>query len=204
MADRPATHTRVITGPQYEPVTLAEARLWCRVDDDDTSQDAVLMLLIGAMREYAENLTGRSFVQRTLETRMDYWPCDDVIELPFPPLVSVSYVEYLDGDGATQQLSGSPSAFQVDTHRVPGRVWPLYGASWPTALSDLDAVRIRYVAGYQTFSALPRNLKLWMNARLATLYENREQIVIGTIVNELPRSFVDCLLDSLVVATRIA
>lgn len=195
---------RVVTGPQQEPVTLAEARLWARIDADDTSQDAMVMLLVGAMREYAENITGRSFIQRTLEVAYDCFP-SHVINLPYPPLVSVSSISYLDTDGAWQVFSGgSPSEFQVDTYHEPGMVWPLYLESWPNTRTELNAVRIRYVAGYSGPSAIPRALKIWMQARITTLYENREQIIVGTSVNDLPRAYVDGLLDSLVTADRIA
>jgi hypothetical protein len=36
-----------------------------------------------------------------------------------------------------------------------------------------------------------------MQARISSLFENREQLVTGTIVAELPRAFVDGLLDNL-------
>lgn len=196
-------HTRVVTQPTYLPVTMAEARQWCRIDADITAHDWDLTLLIRAMTKFAENLTGRSFVQRELELILDCFPCR-VIELPYPPLVSVSSISYLDGDGATQTLEGSPSQFQVSTSREPGHVRPLYLESWPSTRSELEAVKIRYIAGYASFSALPPELKLWMNARMATLFENREQIIIGNIVNDLPRAFVDGLLDSLITGSRIA
>ena len=62
---------RVITAPASYPVTRAQAKEWCRVDADDSSQDNVLDLLIGAMTNYAEHLTGRAFVERTLELTAD-------------------------------------------------------------------------------------------------------------------------------------
>ena len=191
-----------ITAPAYEPVTLEEAKLWLRVDTDDDSQDAMILLLIIAMREYAEGLTGRALVQRTLEYRIDEFP-DGPIELPMPPLRSVTSIQYVDSDG-TQSLDASPTAWQVDTVSEPGRVAPLTSASWPATLEDeLGAIRIRYVAGYAHPNAIPRKVRLWMQSRMATLYEHREQIFIGAVVR-IPRDFVDGLLDDLRVTKNFA
>lgn len=80
-------YVAVIEGPAVYPVSLAKAKEWCRVDYAD--QDAVLNLLIAAATERAEEITGRAFIQRQLELRLDAFPAGKVIELPFPPLRSV-------------------------------------------------------------------------------------------------------------------
>jgi hypothetical protein len=55
----------------------------------------------------------------------------------------------------------------------------------------------------QDLSVIPAELKLWLRVRLATLYENREALIVGTVVNEIPRDFNDALLDPLVLGRRI-
>lgn len=185
---------RVVTAPTVEPVTLAEARLWCRIDDDDTSQDAMLLLLIIAMREVAEDLTGCTFAPRVLELTMDSFP-SDAIELPQGPVQSVTSISYLDGDGALQVLAGSPNEFVEDLYSVPARLSPLVG--WPSTKDTPNAVRVRYTAGYATHNQIPRKLRLWMQLKIATLYENRETIVVNGQVQSLPRDLTDGLLDAL-------
>jgi uncharacterized phiE125 gp8 family phage protein len=189
---------QVIIPPSFEPVTLAEARLWLRIDDDDTTQDAMIVLLIKAMREYAEHLTGRAICQQTLEYRTDSFPFSGPIEIPQPPLVSVTSVSYVDSSGELQAMDSSPTGWQVDTASEPGRIAPLTtSGGWPDANSEeLGAIRIRYVAGYASPSLIPRSIRLWMQSRIATLFEQREQLITGTIVSALPRSYVDGLLDS--------
>lgn len=197
---------RVVTAPTFEPVTLTEAKLWCRVDEDDTDQDAMLLLLIIAMREYAEELTGRAFVSRTLEMRMDGFPEDgDPIELPYTPLHSVSSIQYVDADGDLQSLEASPTDWQVDTVSEPGRVAPSTDDGlWPDTREDeLGAVRITFVAGYANVNAIPKKVRLWMQARIATLFEHREQIVTGSVA-AIPKDFTDGLLDGLRVHTGFA
>jgi uncharacterized phiE125 gp8 family phage protein len=186
-----------LTAPTTEPVTLAEAKLWCRIEDDDTSQDAMVLLLITAARERAEQITARAFARRTFELRMDAFPADDApIYLPLPPLVSVSYLAYATTDGDVS-VAGSPQTWHTDLggDSLPGRIAPLYGASWPSAITQPGSVRIGYTAGYVTSSQIPRLVRLWMQARVSTMYEFRETIVTGTIVNDFPRDYVDGLLD---------
>lgn len=187
---------RNLTEPSTEPVTLTEAKLWCRIEDDDTAQDAVILLVIRAARERGEQITQMAFARRTMELRLDAFPENDApIWLPYPPLVSVQYITYgtTDGDVA---LTGSPESWQLDVGgmEIPARVAPLYGASWPSAVAQAGSVRIGYTAGYATASKMPATLRLWMQARISTFYEFREQIVMGN-VNALPRDFVDGLLD---------
>ena len=198
---------RVITPPSVEPVTLEEARLWCRIDTDDTSQDAVLSLLITAMREYAENRTGRAFVQRTLELTLPAFPACGVIELPYPPLVSVDWIKYYDYNG--DLITVDPADYEVDTYGEPGRVQPAYLQTWDGTRNVFNAVIVRYQAGYAPTASpsdyrenMPANLKLFMQARISTLFENREQIVNAAQV-QIPRDFGAGLLDGLVTGARL-
>lgn len=193
---------RVITPPGSEPVTLAEARLWCRIDADDTTQDAVLLLLIGAMRRHSEDITGRAFVRRTLQLRLRGFPCTE-IELPHPPLISVSSIEYTDGAGSDLNLNGSPSEYRVDADSVPGLVMPIYGGAWPATRGDLASVRITYDCGYASVSGIPAEVRTWIQARISTIYDNREHLIHNNQV-EIPRDFADGLLDYLRAARMFA
>lgn len=187
---------RSLTEPAIEPVTLTEAKLWCRVEDDDTSQDAMMLLLIRAARERAEQITAMAFARRTFELRGDAFPEDDgAIWLPYPPIVSVQYVTYGTDDGDVA-LTGSPENWSLDVGgaEIPARLSPLYGSSWPSGIAQAGTIRIGYTAGHLTASTMPATVRLWMQARISTWNEFREQIAAGS-VNALPRDFVDGLLD---------
>jgi uncharacterized phiE125 gp8 family phage protein len=206
-------YVRVAVEPTIEPVSLTEAKTWCRIDSDITDQDAIITLLIKAARERAEDITGRAFIPRTLTLILDAFPdSDQVIRLPNPPIIDVESITYIDGDGAEQVMSGSPTQWHLDTETA--RLSPLYGQYWPTAREQAGAVRIRYTCGYQVLgspngdteqrAAIPAVVRLWMQARLSTLYENRENVVVGTIFSDMPRDFVDGLLDQLRVGEAFA
>lgn len=208
---------RQLTEPPYEPITRAQAKLWCRIDSDITDQDAVIDLLIKSMREYAENLTGRVFVQRTFQLVLPSYQILRIdghsrtgIEIPYPPLVSVESITYVDTDGTVTVL---PTAdYDVHTWREPGIVVEEWSSTWPSFRGEPDAIRVNFTAGYSVGSPpdeaayqenIPDALKVWMQARISTLYENREQFEIGHIVQDIPRDFADGMLDSLVIGSRM-
>lgn len=139
---------KVITAVATDPVSLAEARLQCKVDADDTSHDAVLTALITAAREFAEHYTGRALAEQTLEAALDEFPSDDFIDLPMPPVASVTSVKYTDTDGVEQTMATSDYA--LSGYGDGRRVSLAYGATWPSTQDVADAVRIRFVTGYTT------------------------------------------------------
>lgn len=202
---------KTIVEPAVEPVSLAEARLWLRIDEGDTTQDPVIEVLIKAMREHAEDsLTGRAFVSRTLRLSLPAFPAGSVIELPYPPLISVTSVKYIDDAGALQTVAAAD--YEIDYEREPALIQPAYLKSWPSTRAVFNAVQVVYVAGYPSGSpsdaaaareVVPAAFKLWMRARIATLFEQREQLMFNNQV-EVPRHFADGILDGLLVGTRIA
>lgn len=204
---------RQLTNPAYEPISRAQAKEWLRVDSDITDQDAVIDMLIQGMREYAENLTGRTFIRRTFQLVTE---CVQLVDgrngfvLPYPPLISVEQITYIDTDGTVTVLDSSD--YDVHTWREPGIVVEGWNATWPSYRREPDAWRVSFTAGYSPGSpddaaghreVLPANLKLWMQARLATLYEQREQLITGTITEMIPHALADGLLDSLIVGARL-
>lgn len=180
------------TAPTTEPLTTAEAKKHLRVDiaDDDTYIDA----LVAAARQYAETATNRQFVSATWDAIWDWFP--PFFTLRKPPLQSVTSIIYLDSAGASQTLSSSE--YQVITSREPGEVHLAPTSSWPTTESGrLDAVTVKYIAGYGAASAVPDGIKQAILLLVGAWYENREQIVVGAVVNELKGSVAaDSLLQS--------
>lgn len=68
----------------------------------------------------------------------------DKLDLPFPPLQSVTSV-------TTYDTSNSSSVYSSDNYTVDlqgGRIYLDEGASWPSNLRDTNAVEVEYVAGY--------------------------------------------------------
>lgn len=181
----------LLTAPGEEPITLADAKAQLRVDH--TGDDPLITGLIATARQAAEARTGRALVTQQWRQTLDAWPIDGVIELDAPRLVSVEAVSYLDPAGVRQTLHAS--AYQVVTDTLIGTVRPAYDTDWPTCRETPGSIRIDYTAGYGNAAAVPQPIKAWMLIAMATWYGQREALITGASVAELPRSFWDGLLD---------
>jgi uncharacterized phiE125 gp8 family phage protein len=141
---------KVVTAVATEPVTLAEARLQCKVDSDDTTHDTALTTLITEAREYAEHYTGLALAPQTLEMALDCFPDyeDDVIALEMPPVATITSVKYTDLAGVEQTITST--AYSLSLYGSSRNLSPTYNNYWPSTQDIPDAVRIRYATGYST------------------------------------------------------
>jgi uncharacterized phiE125 gp8 family phage protein len=150
---------RVVTAVATEPVSLAEARLQCKVSSDDTTHDAVLTALITAAREYAQHHTGRALAEQTLEAALDAFPSDAYIDLPLGPVATITHIKYTDTAGAEQTLSSA--SYALSTYGTSRRINLAASAEWPSTQDVANAVRARYVTGYGVTAGptLPKAVK---------------------------------------------
>lgn len=174
----------VVTPPAEEPITLAEAKLQCRVTG--TAENDLIESLITAAREAFEAEANVALVARTLRLTVDGFGASP-IRLPFPPAVSISSVKYVDGAGVQQTLAGSEYA--LDMSRSPAALVLAYGKSWPATRAQPGAVEIEYVAGYEDAAAVPGLAKAAIKLLVGHLFANREAVVTGTITSETPLAY---------------
>jgi uncharacterized phiE125 gp8 family phage protein len=83
-----------------EPVSLAQAKLWLRVDHD--AEDGLITALISAARDYVEAQTGLALAPQTW--RLAVRPSALPVELPRPPFGALLSAEALLGDGTTRAV----------------------------------------------------------------------------------------------------
>jgi uncharacterized phiE125 gp8 family phage protein len=172
-----------VVPPSGEPLTLAEAKVYLRLTDDDTSQDSLIIDSIAAARELAELYCGRSFMQQDWSLTLDGFA--QRIELPKPPLISVISMKYLDAGGVQRTLD--PSSYRM-VKGSPGYIEPAYQAVWPILRGITAQVEIVYRAGYGTDpTSLPAVAKRAMLQLVATLFEERgETVTLQSGVVPLP------------------
>lgn len=184
---------KLITAPTTYPVTLAEAKLHCRVDVAD--DDALITALITAATEMAEQKTGLAIMTQTWELTLDAFP--DALELTRVPVQSITSVKYYDTAGAQQTLS--PAAYALDNADAFGfsYVVPAYNGTWPDTRDQINAVSVQYVAGYANAAAVPESIKQWIKLMLSTMYDNRETEAYSSraVSTTVQMTFVDRLLD---------
>lgn len=189
-------YSKVTTGPDVEPITLTEAKLHCRIDNNE--EDALIDLFRQVAREMTEQATNRSLITQTRVMKMDYFPRnfgrgfkDDwaSIFLPYGPVQSVTSVVYYDKDDVEQTLNSS--LYWVDKDSDIARI--IAKDSWPGTYERPNAVTITYEAGYgDSGASVPKPLRAAMLLVIGHLYENRQQVIMSgspTAALELPFGF---------------
>lgn len=168
----------VKTAPAVEPLTVAEAKDHLRIDHND--EDVLLNSLIMAARQHVESpLTNRSLITTTWNYYLPSFGFGSEIELPRPPLQSVTGIYYTTDGGSETEFDSSK--YSVDTYSTPGRIVLNRTESWPTdELEEVNGVRIEFVAGYGDDDVdVPQAIRQAMLLIVAEMYENREDVVVG-------------------------
>ena len=162
----------LFAGPTIEPLTVQEATDFARISE--SSEDDLVEGLIRSARSHVETLCGRALITQTWDLYLDEFPCG--IEVPRPPLQQVTFIKYIDSEGALQTLASSE--YTVDNKSEPGRIVPAYGKSWPGTRYEPNAVQVRFVAGYGTqaidIDAKAPELRQAIGVLVGTMYEQRE------------------------------
>jgi uncharacterized phiE125 gp8 family phage protein len=163
----------LITPPAELPVTLTEAKAHLRVEH--TEENALITNLIKAATAEIDGRDGflrRALVNQTWELGLYWFPTCVRIELPMPPLVSVTHVKYYDADNVEQTFSADN--YEVVANAPQGYIALKQGASWPATYQREQAITIRFVAGYGADSTyIPENVRAAMLLRIGELYANR-------------------------------
>tara|TARA_R110001592_G_scaffold153992_1_gene382852 strand:- start:4438 stop:5094 length:657 start_codon:yes stop_codon:yes gene_type:complete len=181
------------TEPASEPITLAEAKAYLRVDS--SGDDALITSLIVSARKLCEEHMQRAIMSQTLQLFLDstididdpLWEgtrtgpylnyYKNYIDLPMPVVSAVTHVKtYDDSDNAT---TFADTRYYVDKARQPARVVLRTGESLPTALRVANAIEVQYVTGYASANAVPEPIKVGIYQVLTYLYEHRGDMYEG-------------------------
>lgn len=172
-----------------QPVTLAEARLHCRLDGHD--EDGYLSdLIVKATRQF-QRLFSRQFVTATWILYLDSFPAE--ILLKKLPVATIASIYYVDNDGTSRLLAAAGYQVQKESPDNPARIKPAYGLTWPSTRGDIyNAVTVTFTAGYGAASAVPKTVKHAILMVVGHWHEYREPVT-DNVVNEVPYA-VDWLM----------
>ena len=171
-----------------EPVSIQEAKKQCNVEESFNDDDQFILHLITSAREWCEQYQGRAYIPTNCIALFDEFD-DDELVLPIGPVISITSVNYRDTAGVWQELDAS--AYDVNNYVTPGAITPVWGTSWPSTGPKSNAVRVEYIAGYE--SRLPVRFKQAMLLLIGWWYRNRE--AIGDIKGSPLAFSVASLLD---------
>jgi uncharacterized phiE125 gp8 family phage protein len=181
---------KLITPAVALAVSLAEAKLHLRADE--AGDDTLITALITSATEQAEQATGRAIMLQTWELTLDAFP--EALQLTRVPAASITSLKYTDDTGVVRTLDGSLYALDNADDYGHAYVVPAYAASWPDTRDQINAVALRYVAGYADATAVPESIKAWIKLMVGAMYESREAETVGS-GSAIKLGFADRLLD---------
>lgn len=98
-----------------------------------------------------------------------------VIDIPRPPLQSITSVQYYDFSNTLQTVD--PTLYNVSLGVISPRIQPQYSHVWPISRPTIDSVQITFVAGYGSAAAnVPQPIITAMMMLVAHWYEHREVV----------------------------
>jgi uncharacterized phiE125 gp8 family phage protein len=166
------------------PLTLAAAKDYLRVDDDD--EDALISGLIAAATDHVERFTGLILDRRTVSEgvtgfagRIRTWP-----------IVSVEEVAYVDHQGLDQVLD--TNSWRLNAATRPARLGTR-SKPWPTVGRLNGTISITMIAGYSG-TDLPSGVMQALKMLVGHFYRNREAVIASGSPVEVPMA-VDMLLQ---------
>lgn len=137
-----------VMAPPAAPVSIEEAKTHLNVEsaEFDDYIGSLIEVATQALDGSSIGTLGRALIQQTWDLRLDCFRA--CIEIPMPPLQSVTSIKYLDQDGAEQTLD--PALYRVVGMAAdwPAKIKPAYQQSWPATYPVDEAVIVRFVCGY--------------------------------------------------------
>jgi uncharacterized phiE125 gp8 family phage protein len=140
---------------------------------DSSDDEAYVLALAEAAREYLENVTGRAMTLATYRLTASQWSDlithgTDLITLPRFPVVEIDSVKYIAPDASTQTTVDDGDYELIATNDL------IYFEDRPDENTERpDAVEILFQAGYATAAEVPATLRHALKMLVAHWYENR-------------------------------
>ncbi|WP_321341793.1 head-tail connector protein [Breoghania sp.] len=159
----------LISPPAGEPVALAEAKTFLRVDHDD--EDALIEALVSAARLQVETATGRALMTQSWRTVLDGWPKRRVIRIARAPVASIDAVTVYDGEGMASVLDAG--LYSLDAASRPARL--AVSDQAPAPGSAVNGIEIDFTVGYGSAATdVPGPLRLAIRRLVAHWYQHRD------------------------------
>ncbi len=164
-------------------LSIADAKSFMRIIGDDDN-DLIGSMIKSAITE-ANDRTNRNLVTATFELYLPKF--DAEIELPKNPIKEIVSIEYMDLEGNYTALD-STNYYLWQNNGVDILVFDYY----LDVVEHKKAVKITFKSGFLA-AEFPEDLKQWLKVRVSTLYEYREQFLLGVAIASVPH--VDAVLS---------
>lgn len=163
----------LLTGPVSEPVSLAEAKAYLRIDDG--TEDALITTLIAAARLHVEGVTGQALLTQSWRLVLDAWPEDRLVRLPVGPVISVTAITTYDMDGVGTAV---PLA-QFQTLAGENQLYLPAQVSGMPLLRQRAGIEVDYVAGYGVAADVPQDIRQALLGLITHWFEHRDAVIMA-------------------------
>lgn len=174
------------TAPDQDPISLSEAKAHLKVIGSE--EDETILRLIRAVVDEVDGATGwlgRCLCPQVWTLKLDAFPRTGGVRIPLAPVQTVDEVRYLDPDGVVQTWAGTD--WEALPHLQETKLLlPAYGKSWPSVREGRMGVEVDFTAGYASPDHVPGDLFHGLLLVLGRWFENREDVIKGTISSKLP------------------
>tara|TARA_R100000458_G_C8226483_1_gene209407 strand:- start:410 stop:982 length:573 start_codon:yes stop_codon:yes gene_type:complete len=163
-------------------VSTADLKTHCRIStsEDDTYLESLESAAVRTLEEYT-NL----FLLTT--TCKQYGNTFKDLNILFKsPAQSESFEVYYRKDSTTT-LSFTDEVDLIHLIK-PARIELKAGSSTPSTLDTFQAWRAEYKVGYANIASIPKPLIQAIKIMVATMYENRQSVIVGKTVSEIPKT----------------
>lgn len=182
----------LIAPPAVEPVALADAREWLRLDS--SAEDDLVTALIVSARLIVEAATRRQLITQGWRLVFDRWPGlgshhdgvrvrPEIMFFPMAPFQSLTAMRVYDVNRVAQVLA--PSIYTVAS--APEQARLVFTSAPPKPGVPIAGIEIDIVCGYgDQPSSVPEPLRLAIKMLVARWFDNRGDIETDGSVDRLP------------------
>lgn len=163
----------LLTGPVSEPVSLAEAKAYLRIDDG--AEDALVTTLIAAARLHVEGIAGRALLTQSWRLVLDAWPEDRLVRLPVGPVSIITAIRAYDHAGTAHAISLAQFQTLAGENRL---LLPISVAGMPVT-RERAGIEVDYVAGFGTAADVPQDLRQALLGLIAHWFEHRDAVIVA-------------------------
>lgn len=172
----------LLAGPAAEPIALAQAKAFLKVDDE--AEDALIETLIASARMHVEGITGKALIEQSWRLVLEAFPASGVVRLPVSPLLEVTAITVTSEDAESEELSLEGLTGQGDQLVVPKTI--LSRAFSP----QRGGIEIDYKAGFGSDADdVPADIKQAMLGLIAHWYEFRDAVITAGTWAIVPNGF---------------
>ncbi|HEY4140673.1 MAG TPA: head-tail connector protein [Pseudolabrys sp.] len=165
----------LLTAPAVEPVSLAEAKAFLRIEHND--DDDVIEALVSASRIHIETQTRRALMTQAWRLAFDAWPESGRVPVVPGPLQELIAARVYDSNSTAHAVDVHNFVADVGASALAFAPWAVPAPGRIAAGIELDVT-----AGFGDAPAdVPEPLRQAIRLLTAHWYENRGLAALGTV-----------------------